>query len=227
MENKAKSTKTKHFKFILNGLFYAVILILVAFSIANIQVKRENDIANIFGYGFLSVQSDSMEGMNADSFNKGDLIFVRLIDHNARQNLTIGDVITFYDVTIRQFNTHRIVDIDFDEQGVITKGDKATANDMPMPLELAQAVHIGTLPKIGNAIDYMQSPTGFALLVILPIFLIFIYEGVGLIRNFMALNKEKYEEELKAKTEQQTRLTDEEKERIRQELLAELKANKD
>lgn len=219
--------KRNIFKTILNVFFYFVIIILVAFSIANIQVKREDDIPNIFGYGFLSVQSDSMEGDNDNSFYEGDLIFVRLLDDESKEMLEIGNIVTFYDLSIRQFNTHRIVDIDHEQDLMITKGDKASVNDLPRPISFAIATHTGTLPNIGNAIDYIQSPTGFALFIILPVLLIFVYEGIGLVRNIMALNREKYEEELKEKVSEQARLTELEKEQIRKQVLEELSAKKE
>lgn len=225
MENTAK--KSNVLNKILNIIFYLVILVLVAFAIANIQIKKENDIANLFGLGFLSVQSDSMEGSNSDSFNQGDLIFVNLLDDEEKKNLQIGDIVTFYDISIREFNTHRIVDVDHEREIIVTKGDKATVNDSAMSLDFALATHVSTLPKVGNAIDYMQSPVGFALFVILPVLLIFIYEGIGLVRNIMALNREKYEEELKEKVSEQARLTELEKEQIRKQVLEELSAKKE
>jgi signal peptidase len=227
MKKVNESSKKNIFKIILNASFYAIILLLVAFSIANIQIKQEDDIANLFGIGFLSVQSDSMEGDNTDSFNKGDLVLVRLLDDDTREDLKIGDIVTFFDLSIREFNTHRIVDLDFEQELMITKGDKAPINDVPQSLEYAKAIHLATLPKAGTIINFMQSPTGFALLVVLPVLLIFIYEGIGLVRNIMALNREKYEEELKEKVSEQARLTELEKEQIRKQVLEELSAKKE
>jgi len=227
MKKEKQKTDKKTLKIILNSFFYLIILVLVAFSIANIQIKREDDIANLFGIGFLSVQSDSMEGNQSNSFNQGDLVFVRLLDDQSRANLKIGDIVTFFDLSIREFNTHRIVDLDFNQQLMITKGDKAPVNDIPMSLEYAKAIHIGTLPSAGKVINFMQSPTGFALLVILPVLLILFYEGIGLVRNIMALNREKYEEELKSQISEQARLTELEKEQIRKQVLEELKAKKE
>jgi signal peptidase len=227
MEKNNVAPKKNIFKVSLNIFFYLIIIILVAFSIANIQIKRENDIANLFGIGFLAVQSDSMEGSNPDSFNEGDLVFVKLLSDEDKENLKIGDVITFYDLSIKEFNTHRIVDINIEERLMSTKGDKATVNDLPRSIDYALALHIGTLPKVGNAIDYVQSPMGFALFIILPVLLIFVYEGIGLVRNIMALNREKYEEELKNQISEQARLTELEKEQIRKQVLEELKAKKE
>lgn len=227
MKEKSSGKKNKSIFRILNILFYTIIIVLVLFSIANIQIKRENDIANIFGIGFLAVQSDSMEGNQQNSFNQGDLIFVKLLDDESKSSLKIGDVVTFYDMSIREFNTHRIVDIDHEIGAVITKGDKATANDTPMLINSILATHTMTIPNLGNAIDYIQSPVGFLLFVILPVFILFVFEGIGLVKNIMVMNREKYEEEFKEKVSEQARLTELEKEQIRKQVLEELSAKKE
>ncbi|HBP25959.1 MAG TPA: hypothetical protein DD618_03305, partial [Acholeplasmatales bacterium] len=68
-----KSLKVKKIvKIVLNVLFYSFIAVLLLFSIANMRIKTNADIPNIFGRGFLAVISDSMEGDQDDSFNQGD-----------------------------------------------------------------------------------------------------------------------------------------------------------
>ena len=79
MENEKKTTPRKVLTITLNSLFYVIIVVLLIFSLANIKVKKENDIANVFGVGFLSVQSNSMLGDQEDSFEKGDMIFVKML----------------------------------------------------------------------------------------------------------------------------------------------------
>ena len=90
-----------------NVLFYTVIVFLLLFSISNLSVKSNKDIANVLGRGFLPVISDSMEGNNRDSFDKGALVFVRLLSAEDKQNLNIGDIVTFYDLNLVALNTHR------------------------------------------------------------------------------------------------------------------------
>lgn len=224
--------KRSIFKTILNVFFYLVIVVLVMFSIANIKVKRENDIPNIFGIGFLAVQSDSMEGSNKDSFNKGDLIIVKILNDKSKEDLKIGDVVTFYDLTIRQFNTHRVVDINTGNKTVTTKGDNTVGNDNPVALRNVLAVHKSTIGNAGSKLDYLRSPIGFALFIILPIFVIFVITGVGLVKNVMDLNKEKYEQEYKQSLEQakqeptKENIIEEEREKIRQEILKEQEREK-
>jgi signal peptidase I len=210
----------------LNVIFYSIIVLLLAFSIANISVKKDNDIANLFGIGFLSVQSDSMEGTLEHSFSKGDLIFVSLLDENGRANLQVGDVITFYDLSVRDFNTHRIVEfLDIDgEVYVRTKGDNASQADLePLHITNALAVHRSSISGIGTSIDYLQTSAGFALFIILPVVLFLLVEGILLVKHVFVMNKFKMEHYYAVEKEKALVSLEAEKERIRQQVMSELK----
>lgn len=137
-----KKTNTKRIVNIcLNVLFYAIIILLVLFSIANLQVKDStSDIPNLFGKGYLAVTSDSMNGTHEDSFDTGDLINVRVISKKEAKAtkqiaaLEVGDIVTFYtekgDSPTMGLNlpggfvTHRIVYISADRTYFIVQGDK-------------------------------------------------------------------------------------------------------
>lgn len=210
----------------LNTLFYTIIIALLAFSVSNISVKKENDIANLFGYGFLSVQSDSMEGIEDHSFSKGDLIFVSLLDDLGRENLKVGDVVTFYDLSVRDFNTHRIVEFtEIDgETYLTTKGDNANQADIePLHISNALAVHRSSVAGIGTSIDYLQTSAGFALFIILPVVLFLVVEGVLLAKHIFVMNKFKIEQYYAVEKEKALVSLEVEKERIRQQVMSELK----
>ncbi len=123
-------------------LFYLIILLIFLVSIANIRAGKEEDgMPNIFGRGYLNVASTSMEGSQSDSFKQNDMIVVKNLSESKRsdamQNLKVGDIITFYDKSLsstKKLNTHRIVLINKDSNGVIqtvyTMGDKYSENTM-------------------------------------------------------------------------------------------------
>jgi signal peptidase len=48
----------------------------------------------------------------------------------------------------------------------------------------------------GSAMKYMQTPTGFAITIVLPVFILLIVQGSILVKNIMGISKEK----LKLKT---------------------------
>jgi signal peptidase len=226
---KMKKTK-KVFKLSLNVVFYSIIIVLILFSIANMKIKKENNIANIFGFGFLSVQSNSMYGNLDDSFEKGDMIFVNLLDETERQNLSVGDIITYYDMSIKTFNTHRIVEIKLEEDYLITQADynqvsqsQNTSPDQPITLDQAIAVYDGHVANLGSTLDYVQSPSGFAVVVILPVVIMLLVEGFKLFKNIMALNKEKLESKYKDDLNRTHELLEIEKQKMREALIKELK----
>jgi len=230
MEQKERSTSKKVLSISLNTLFYLIIIVLLLFSLANIKIKRENDIANIFGTGFLSVQSNSMFGEEDDNFEQGDMIFVKMLETEDVYDLKKGDVVTYFDITINAFNTHRIVEINKEEKYLITQADynyvdnnTVTEPDTPIAFSEVLAVYKSKAPNLGNALDYLQNPTGFALFVILPVVLILAFEGVVLGRNILQLNRAKMEEKYAQDKEDTKILLEAEKEKLRQELLAELK----
>ena len=122
-------------KIALNVIFYALILLVLLFSISNIRAKNKNDqIPNIFGKGYLNVLSDSMEGDNKDSFNAGDLIVVKIANDKNISKLEVGNIVTFYDSTLASnkgaataLNSHRIIYIGQNSEGTTiyyTMGDR-------------------------------------------------------------------------------------------------------
>lgn len=127
-------------KLCVNVVFYALIVVLLLFSIANLNKKEEHDIPNVFGNGFTTVQTPSMEGTQKDSFTVNDLVFLNVLNdrnHDKKvSKLEVGEIITFvgYNDQLQQYilNTHRIVDIvEYNGKTLfITQGDRvAEMND--------------------------------------------------------------------------------------------------
>ena len=220
----------KIIKITMNISFYVVIISLILFAVANIRIKKENNIANIFGYGFLSVQSNSMYGDLDDSFEKGDMIFVKLLDETNKNSLNVGDIVTYYDLSIRAFNTHRIIEINLEADYIITQADynpvsesANTSPDQPITFEQVIAVYDSHVSKLGTTLDYVQSPNGFAVVVILPVVIILFYEAFKLFKNIMVLNREKIESKYKEDLDKTHELLEIEKQKIREALIKELR----
>lgn len=222
---------------IMNVIFYCVILFLLLFAIANMRIKTQADIPYIFGRGFLSVQSDSMMGDEKDSFDKGDMIFVKMLKEKDVDNLKVGDIVTWYDINNKMFNTHRIVVVA--DTYFVTQGDKAAAdpdyrydpdsidND-PGYYEIinkneVKAKHVSTWGGAGKVLDFLQSPIGFPLCIVLPAVLILIFEGALLVRNIIRYNNAKMEAKYKQGKVEDLSDLEKERERIRAEVMAELK----
>lgn len=142
-KNNVDNENVKHKKsvldilnIVLNVIFYIFIVFLLIFSISQIVGSKEDKVKNIFGLGYETVQSDSMKTTNGvemkkDSFEKGDMLWVKTIDASDVSSLKVGDIVTFWDTMSSSsgsfLNTHRIVDFSVDDKGnitgVITQGD--------------------------------------------------------------------------------------------------------
>lgn len=145
VKGEKKTTKEKTIfglKIAGNIIFYLIIIALLLFSIMNINAGSKNGgFPNIFGKGFLSVQSDSMtrpgtlpseyDSYEIQGFTKGDLLYVSVINNKNINDLKKGDVVTFYDSTIEALNTHRIVYITYNEDNTVNsvslQGDKSAS----------------------------------------------------------------------------------------------------
>jgi len=231
MKPETKKTVIKVGKISLNVLFYFVIVLLITFSIANMQLKKKDDIANIFGNGFTTVLTDSMDGEESDSFTVDDIVFVKLLNDQSRTDLKVGDIITYFSMEIPGLGiqgliTHRISEIIVieGETFLITKGDKVGApDDAPIHISEALAQYQSKWVGAGGTLKYLQTPSGFALFVILPVILILIFEGIMLVRNVIMLNNEKLEKKFAINKQQNVFDVEAEKEKIRQQVLEEMK----
>jgi signal peptidase len=148
MENQVKVQKTTKekvvsiLKLIGNIVFYVVIIGLLLFSIMNINAGSKNGgFPNIFGKGFLAVQTDSMtrDGDRLDElyadyeigeFSRGDLLYANVVNEKNINDLKVGDVVTFFDSSINALNTHRIIIVDIEDgkvTRVVLQGDLAAS----------------------------------------------------------------------------------------------------
>lgn len=248
MENNVvekKNTSLFILKVIGNVIFYLVIALLLLFSIMNINGgNKTQGFPNIFGKGFLSVQSDSMEGTNPDSFVKGDLLFVDVFNPKDYDSLEVGMIVTFYDDNIDNLNSHRIVYIARDDAGKIislaVQGDytalgfgvydptdpekgqlnmtllnrKDVAN---LTADDIKGIVTGKWSGAGTALDFMRNYWLF--IFVLPVLCLMLFEIFMVVKNVMALQAEKQ----RIANKEQTAIDMEaQKEELRKQILAEM-----
>lgn len=213
MEKRVKKalTKTANILAIIIGVF----VLLVAVSAIASAAKGY---ASVFGYTVYAVRSDSMEGDYEDSFNKGALVFVKLLGDDEKSDLEVGQIITFKDwIDVNDdgkldevLNTHRIIDV-FENNGDVyyqTQGDKAAKLNSDKKEQVDSGDVIGVYSSkingLGGVVLFIQSPTGFLVTVVVPSALVVIYCAFLLIKNLAEYGKlkrnaeiEKIREELK------------------------------
>ena len=179
---------------------------------------------------------------------KGDLVYDDVFNGDMN-SLKIGDIITFYDGAINALNTHRIVFIDVEHEYVVTQGDyiitqsagddyyyDATNTDyvkndmLTAKHEYAQFVKkndikgvvTGVNPGAGAVLSNIRQ--NWLFYFVIPIAVILLIEIVFVVKNFLDLRHEKNKADLADDKEAMLAELEAEKEKMRQELLAELRA---
>ena len=198
-----------------------------------------NGVPSIFGLRIMSIQTESMY----PTMKPGDLIFDTAVKDT--HELQIGDVITYWTVIDgeRVLNTHRITEI-YDGGGYLifqTKGDNNTIEDS---LTVHESEIVGQyngmkIAGLGKLFDYLQTSTGFLIVVVIPVAIFFLYHLIQFFRvlfeyqsvknkliyekergkneDLVEVEKRKLEENRQA---ERKRMENELREKLRAELLA-------
>ena len=126
----------------------------------------------IVGFTPYAVLSGSME----PAFHVGSLIYVKSVDP---EDIKVGDAITFRLSGEDTAATHRVIEIDRENQCFYTKGDaNETPDASPVPYSSVLGRAVFTVPKLGLFSSWLSSAQGkyaaisgvglLLLLIILP-----------------------------------------------------------
>ena len=182
---KPKADKKEKSKKALNTIVNVVLVVALVFAAVCIFISYSstmtNGVPSLFGVKLLTVQTDSMK----DTIMPGDLIID--IDVKDPAELEEGDIITYRTIIKgkEELNTHRIVRKYTGGEYCIfeTQGDNST---IPDPITVHQNEIVGQyvfrIPAVGAAIDFMQTPLGFFLVVVLPVLIFFVYHLIQFFR---------------------------------------------
>lgn len=219
---------------IVNIVLVAAIILAAICTYVSFVSSSGNGVPSILGIRPFSIQTDSMY----PALNPGDLIISNAVKDASE--LEVGDIITYWTVINgeRVLNTHRISEV-YDGGNYRIFATKGDNNMIADPLTVHESEVVGKysfkIPGIGKVFDYLQTSTGFLLVVVLPVFIFFIYHLVQFFRVLFEYqnikNRIKYEQE-RGRTEdiieEQKRIAEENKEKeraaIEEELRAKLKA---
>ncbi len=191
-----------------------IAVVLIAIIISAIVIANPNVANAEVGGGktkLLPVLTNSMNGDKKDSFAKGDLVVAKTPDNP--EDLKVGDIITYkFELGgVKKLNTHRIIEVKKDTANqtmYITQGDNETQSDSGSVYpEEVLAVYQYHLKGVGGAIHWLQIPTNFLLVIVLPLIVLFIYNIVLFVRMLTQARLEKVaaergildEEEIKKK----------------------------
>lgn len=215
---------------IVNIVLVAAIILAAICTYVSFVSSSGNGVPSILGIRPFSIQTDSMY----PALNPGDLIISNAVKDASE--LEVGDIITYWTVINgeRVLNTHRITEV-YDGGNYRIFATKGDNNMIADPLTVHESEVVGKysfkMPGIGKVFDYLQTSTGFLLVVVLPVFIFFIYHLVQFFRVLFEYqnikNRIKYEQE-RGRTEdiieEQKRIAEENKEKERAAIEAELRA---
>lgn len=233
-------------KKILNAVVNVVLVIAIALAAMCTYVSfvssSGNGVPSLFGIRVFSIQTESMY----PTLLPGDLIFDTAVKEPGE--LRKDDIITYWTVINgeRVLNTHRIHEV-YDGGGYLifaTKGDNNTIAD---PLTVHESEIVGKyslrVAGLGKVFDYLQTSTGFLIIIVIPVFLFFLFHLIQFFRVLFAYqnvkNRIKFEQErgatedlLAMKEKQQAdaqaqaraKMEDELRERLRAEIMASMQS---
>ena len=111
-------------------------------------------IPKVMGLSGFYVETDSM----APAFSKGSLVFAEKVEF---AEIKIGDVLTFESEDTTKRFTHRVYELDNNEQLIYTKGDANDTRDpAPSSYKFVKGRVRYTLPYMGYVIKALNSTAG-------------------------------------------------------------------
>ena len=196
METITKKKAT--WKLIGNIAFWVVLAFVFFYAVFALFTKQDENTSSFLGIATLSVQSDSM----SPTFKKGDLIFVDTKFEVSK--LDVDDVITYKTMVEVEgveyliYNSHRIT-----EKRVVD-GVYWFTTDGDNPLAVAEDVFQSDIYGVWNGrklsgfgtftdgfVDFVKSPIGFFLFIVLPCFAFLVYEVIKFVKVVSDYNVQK------------------------------------
>ncbi|MBQ7670605.1 MAG: signal peptidase I [Clostridia bacterium] len=209
VEEKQVKKGRKVANIIINVILVIAIIIAAISTYISFVSTSGNGVPSIFGLQLLSIQTESMY----PTLEPGDLVIDKSIDDTS--TLRVNDIITYWTVIDgeRVLNTHRITNI-YDGGSYLifeTKGDNNTSAD-PLTVHESEVVGVfsrynaetgednGTrLKGVGKVFDFLQTSTGFLVVVVVPVALFFLFHLVQFFRVLFEYqsvkNRLRYEQE--------------------------------
>jgi len=191
MKKTVKYLKVAGNVFIWVFVIFSVLMTLMVFS----AQKNKDGVPSFFGKSQITILTESMH----PTIKKGDLIFIETLSTEQKKALKKDDIITFFsdldgDGT-DEINTHRIVEVQVNggNYTYITRGDNNPINDeTPVLYTKVIGKYTGTrIGGVGSFINFLSKPTGFLLVIVLPLFAFFLFELYRFITVAVSLKTKK------------------------------------
>lgn len=172
----------------------AIAVSVMIFTIVSVNTFNRND-REIFGLRCYIVLSDSM---SATDFSAGDLVLVKKVDPTTLQ---VGDIIAYQSQNSENYGatvTHKIRAKTTDANGnpgFITYGTTTNVDDetvVTYPFILGK--YQTALPKVGTFFQFLKTPQGYIICILIPFLLLIIYQGLNCVKIFKLYKAEQMAE---------------------------------
>ena len=205
---------------VLTVILVIVLILMSALSLMLIVSSANDGVASVFGYSpIVLYDTKSME----PTFGAQDLIIVKKQDAS---ELEAGEIISFWGFVDgqRSIITHRIHEVLVLNDGSYayqTKGDNNelvdqdpmnTYRQMDIYPEDIIGVYVTHISGFGSVLNFIKSPTGVLVCLVIPIALVFLWQLYRVIRLAMAYHREQ-------QAEKNAEMSEAEKQKIIEEYL--------
>lgn len=213
-KNTQKTKTSKILNIVVDVVLVLAILFAVLCAYSAFATRDDNTVPSMLGLKLFIVESDSME----PTFKTGDLVIGKTVKDLSKLEASTsyeaqdGDIIFFHAYDSDEFRvriiTHRIVEIDTSNGywSCTTLGDnnnKIFDFDKDIRKNSLEAKYVFRIRGVGKLIKYMQDPTGFFLVIVLPVALFFIWQLVQFFRSLFAYQAEKVKLQYQAQMQAQ------------------------
>ena len=180
-EQPKKRDIKKTLNIVVNVLLVVAIILAAVCTYVSFVSTSGNGVPSILGVRPFTVQTDSMY----PTLKPGDLIIDVAVKDP--RDLRVGDIITYWTIIEgnRVLNTHKIAGI-YDGGNYLifeTMGEKINQTDI---LTVHESEIVGVykfrIPGVGKVLDYLQTSTGFMIVIVLPVLLFFVFHLVQFFR---------------------------------------------
>ncbi len=173
----------------IGNIIIGLLVIAVITSAYNIirSKKNPNKVPSIFGVRLMSVLSGSMR----PALQPGDMIISREVDS---EDIQVGEIVTFK-VNNSTIVTHRVVEVveKNNKNFFRTKGDANNVEDNNLvSSQDLLGVFLFNIPKGGYIANFIRTPKGFGIVILLPISLLLLGEIKSILSE---INDKKDDEE--------------------------------
>ena len=161
-------------------LIVAIVLAALATYVSYVSTSGSG-VPSILGLRVFSIQTDSMY----PTLDPGDLVIGTGVKDPGE--LRKDDIITYWTVINgeRVLNTHRIVEI-YDGNGYLIFATKGDNNSTVDTLTVHESEIVGKyafrIGGVGKAVDYLQTSTGFLIVVVIPVLIFLLYQLIQFFR---------------------------------------------